>query len=507
LQANARQRAFASIKENRLLLPPMRSKLLFASAVAVSLPVLWALAAGPIARISPKENAFVDRGPWVGAVTATSAVVKVRISTPEALTRLSVAEESGIRTAFFTEVQTVPSSRIAKFELKNLKPLTHYLYNIEVNGRFERGTLGQFTTFPAGAASFTFAFASCARTASAHLVFRTIRENRPLFFMNIGDFHYSNINSDNPERFYAAYDEVLTSAPQAELYRNVPFVYIWDDHDYGGNNSSRTAASHFAARKVYNDYVPHYPLAAGPGDVPIYQAFTVGRIRFVLTDLRSERTPDGEKDTPEKTMMGRQQKAWFKQELLNSSGRYPVIFWVSTVPWIGTAGVDVYSAATNVDGLMPVVNLLPRAQQQFNNRKRDPWLDDYWAGFAFERVEIANFVKEHHIRGLCILHGDAHMLAADNGSHSDYATGGGASIPVLAAAPLDQDGSIKGGPYSQGVYKPLRGEGCFGLVTVLDRGDKVRVVYSGRNQFNHEKIGLTFEVPASASGPNAGPKR
>jgi len=72
-------------------------------------------------------------------------------------------------------------------------------------------------------------------------------------------------------------------------------------------------------------------------------------------------------------------------------------------------------------------------------------------------------------------------------------------MPVLASAPLDQDGSIKGGPYSQGVYKPLRGEGCFGLVTVLDRGDRIRVVYSGRNHFNHEKISLTFEVPAAAS--------
>ena len=90
------------------------------------------------------------------------------------------------------------------------------------------------------------------------------------------------------------------------------------------------------------------------------------------------------------------------------------------------------------------------------------------------------------------------MLAADNGTHSDYATGGGAALPVLASAPLDQDGSIKGGPYSQGVYKPMRGEGCFGLVTVLDRGERIRVVYSGRNHFNHEKVALTFEVPATA---------
>ena len=484
---------------------------------------------------------FVDRGPWVGAVTPTSAVVKVRLAAEGAMARLSLGEAGTNRAILFTEPQTAPASRIVAFELKKLKPLTHYFYNVEAGGRFERATLGQFTTFPAGAASFTFAYASCARTASSHPVFRTIRENHPLFFMNIGDFHYLNITTNNPakfraaydlvlsspqqgdlyrhipffecenrrqwvnintdstEKFYAAYDEVLLSPLQSELYRNVPFVYIWDDHDYGGNNSSRTAGSHSAARLVYQDYVPHYPLPAGSGDVPIYQAFTVGRAHFILTDLRSERTPDSEKDTPQKTMLGMRQKEWFKKELLSANGLYPLIFWVTTVPWIGTAGVDFYPAETNLDGAVAPLTLPPRAQQQFSNRKRDPWLDDYWAGFAYERREIADFIKQNKIRALCILHGDAHMLAADNGTHSDYAAGGGAALPVLAAAPLDQDGSIKGGPYSQGVYKPMRGEGCFGLVTVLDRDDHIRVVYSGRNHFNHEKIGLIFEVPAAAT--------
>ena len=436
----------------------------------------------------------VDHGPWVGALTATSAVVKVRVAAQGMTVRLSLGETAGARTVIFTQPQVAPASRIVGFALRNLQPSTHYLYNVEVNGRFDRSTLGQFATFPVGPTNFTFAFASCARTASTHPVFRLIREYRPLFYMNIGDFHYLNINSDDPGKFYDAYDRVLSSQPQAELYRNVPFVYIWDDHDYGGNNSSRTAASHSAARQVYRDYVPHYPLAAGEGDTPIYQAFTVGRVRFILTDLRSERTPDGEKDTPQKTMMGPQQKEWFKKELLSAKGVYPLIFWVSTVPWIGTAGVDVYPMETNIDGLVTPAALPPRAQEHFLNRKRDPWLDDYWAGFAFERHEIAQFIKDNGIKGVCILHGDAHMLAADNGSHSDYATGGGAPIPVLAAAPLDQDGSIKGGPYSQGVYKPLRGEGCFGLVSVVDRGARLRVVYSGRNYLNQEKIALTFEV-------------
>src|SRR4051812_3954464 len=223
-----------------------------------------ALAAG--SRISP--NNWVDHGPWSGAVTATSAVVKVRVAAEGMIVRLSLAESGGTRVVMFTERQTASASRVVSFALRNLQPGTQYLYNVEVNGRFDRANLGQFSTFPAGAASFTFAFASCARTASSHQVFRLIRDTRPLFFMNIGDFHYLNINSDDPWKFYAAYDLVLSSPAQGDLYRNLPFVYMWDDHDYGGNNSSRTAASHSAARAVYRDYVPHYPLPAGERDAP-----------------------------------------------------------------------------------------------------------------------------------------------------------------------------------------------------------------------------------------------
>ena len=88
-----------------------------------------------------------------------------------------------------------------------------------------------------------------------------------------------------------------------------------------------------------------------------------------------------------------------------------------------------------------------------------------------------------------------HALAADDGSNSDFATGGGAPIPVMAAAPLDREASIKGGPYSQGVYKPRKGEGCFGLVEVADSGAAISARFSGRNNADEEQVTLTVTVP------------
>jgi phosphodiesterase/alkaline phosphatase D-like protein len=204
---------------------------------------------------------------------------------------------------------------------------------------------------------------------------------------------------------------------------------MWDDHDYGPNNSDATSPGRLAARLTYQEYVPHYPLASGAGDVPIYQAFSVGRVRFIVTDSRSERTPYLDPDVPGKTMLGSLQKAWFKQQLLDANGVYPVIVWVNTLPWIGTTG------------------------------------DDGWYVYTYERSEIGDFIADHAIQGLFMVSGDAHMIAIDDGTNSDYSTSGGGGFPVLQAAALDQGGSIKGGPYSQGAFP---GGGQFGLMTVHD---------------------------------------
>src|SRR5204863_5727021 len=138
---------------------------------------------------------------------------------------------------------------------------------------------------------------------------------------------------------------------------------------------------------------------AGAGDVPIYQTFTVGRVKFILTDLRSERDQVRKPDGPDKSMLGATQKAWFKKELLSAKGKYPLIFWVSTVPWIGNAGVNYYPIHGSVVGYIH-----HRNAWQF---KRDPATaeedrevksnDDFWGAFAYERREVANFIRDNRI--------------------------------------------------------------------------------------------------------------
>ncbi len=465
----------------------------------------------------------IARGPWVGGVATTEANAKVRLSRPGLHARLGLTTRSnltGLR--YFGPAQSSTSHYdVVAFQLSQLAPDTQYYYVVEVNGRLERGKSGQFRTFPPDPKSFSFAYASCARTASTSDIFDAIRENHPLFYMNIGDFHYLDLTNSSIDKFRQAYDLVLTSPQQSRLYRSTAFFYVWDDHDYGGNNANKNALSHEAVRMAYREYVPHYPLVTGAGPEAIYQSFNVGRTKFIITDLRSERDSVTNKDDATKSMMGARQKEWFKQELLAANGKYPVIFWVSTVPWLGQIGTNYYRVTTNDWGYLHHTTLTNSPSARTNRdggRARGPGGgrggtggrggaqtnapsigdQDHWSVFATERREICDFIKENHIQGVAILHGDSHMLAADDGSNGDFATGGGVHIPVMCAAPLDQNPSLKGGPYSQGVYRVRErdGEGGFGFVTVIDHGSKMEVKFSGRNNRNEEKISLRYAVPA-----------
>src|SRR5690606_27654729 len=148
---------------------------------------------------------------------------------------------------------------------------------------------------------------ACAMTGSSRPVFDVIRRQNPLFFLHLGDMHYENIDAADPEAYREAWREVLASRSQAALYRSTPIAYTWDDHDFGPNNSNRLAPGRNAARRAYREMIPHYPLAAGARNAPIHQAFSIGRVRFILTDLRSSRTQYREWIT-ELSMMGERQK-------------------------------------------------------------------------------------------------------------------------------------------------------------------------------------------------------
>lgn len=392
---------------------------------------------------------------WSGAVTPASARVKVLYAGGEAplLQVAPAADPSASRAVTPFAVTHTGDGAVADYHLTGLRPDTAYVYRTG-------GEAGRLRTFPVGPASFTVALGSCAQTGSEHEVFRTIARHQPLLFLHNGDMHYEDIAVNDPAVFRAAYTRALASATQSVLYRAVPVNYVWDDHDFGPNNSDRSSPSREASRAAYRELVPHYPLPAGAG--AIYHAFTIGRVRFIVTDTRSERSPRDVPDGPARSMLGPAQKDWFKAELLAARDTHALTVWVNTVPWIGADSGSEF--------------------------------DDRWTGFTAERAEIAAFLEAHAITNLCVLSGDAHMLAIDDGGNNRYGPSGRPLFPVFQAAALDRRGSVKGGPYSHGTFP---GPGQFGLMRVVDNGGpEIRVEWSGRNHEDAELVRHVFTVRA-----------
>jgi phosphodiesterase/alkaline phosphatase D-like protein len=398
---------------------------------------------------------------WSGALTSSSAIVKARVVGADNAV-LDVRDANDARVALVNGRRGGGSNDVFTFGLEGLQPAAVYTYRVNEPAPGP-ASAGRLRTLPNGPGRVTLAFASCASTGSNVRVWDALREVSPDVFIHMGDFHYENITTNTPDLFRYGYERALASPRQGALYREVPIVYVWDDHDFGADDADSTADSSPAAHTVYREYVPHHPLAGG-GRTPIYQAFTAGRVRVIVTDVRTAREPITQETPESRSLLGDRQREWLLSELESASREAALVVWVNVVPWI---------------------------------TKDDEGSVDGWAPWAGERLIIANAIEKLGLtRRLIIVSGDAHMLALDDGTNSQYATGAEPPGPVVMhAAPLDRWPRHKGGPYSHGTSARNQ---QFGVLQVNDDGTTLRVMLSGRDRYNVEVSRMHLDLVCDA---------
>lgn len=389
---------------------------------------------------------------WIGATTDTTARVRARLTSAGSGT-LQVADNEAMTGPVLLGPVASGADNVLTFDVTGLDPGTRYWVLVD-DGALNPSFKAQFLTHPAAIGepvSYVFGAAGDAgltgdgddsyitNAVSDSPVFDTMRvqgaAEQWLWFSHLGDLHYRNIATNSVASFRTAYFEnmnygpVVNPARQSEFFRSLASTYVWDDHDFGPNNSDRTSAGRPAAQQVYREWVPHYPLADAAG---IYQSWQVGRVLYIASDVRSFRDPNSGPLTPAKTMLGTAQKAWIENLLTTTSAE--ALVWQSPSRWVGGS--------------------------------------DTWESFSYERDEMVQmFGDTGWLDRMLFMTADMHALSICSGPNNRYGR-----FPMFMFAGMDAGSWSTGPEYDIG---SVDGRRQYGTMRVQDNGHTIALTGTG----------------------------
>ncbi len=280
-----------------------------------------------------------------------------------------------------------------------LQPETTYDYQFFIDGMASTIAKGSFTTQPLWqwrkpAPDFSFLTGSCAyfndplydRPGTPYgkdsSIFKTMAaENNSAFMLWLGDNWYTrevDYFSEWGLNYRATHDRCLPILQP--FLKAMPHYAIWDDHDYGPDNSDESYVLKNASRKVFMNTWCNPTF--GENGQGVYSKFTWNDVDIFLLDDRWFRSNDLTPDSvngqvnPNKVMFGKQQVEWLKNALRHSNDNPNIRFRI---------------IATGSQVLNPV----------------SP--SDCFRHFPAEYQEVMKFLADERINGVVFLTGDRHL--------------------------------------------------------------------------------------------------
>ncbi len=270
---------------------------------------------------------------------------------------------------------------VARIHLANLQPDTTYFYRPWVNGKpakyLDNVPPFRFRTAPTGPSRFRLGFGSCARWQEypRQPIWNALERWEPDLFCWLGD----NIYADTVEPgIMSDLYKIQRAVPEYQHFGNrVPQLAIWDDHDYGLNNSDRDNPMREDSLALFKRYWanPAYGTEQTPG---IFFQYHYGGVDFFFLDNRYHRDPNEQPDGPEKSQLGAGQLAWLKAGLKASTAPFKLL--ISGGGW---------------------------------SHNPEAFGEDNWASYRHERDSLFNFIRDEDIGGVMLMSGDVHRAEAN----------------------------------------------------------------------------------------------
>ncbi|QDT45595.1 PhoD-like phosphatase [Gimesia alba] len=167
----------------------------------------------------------------------------------------------------------------------------------------------------------------------------TILKLKPNFFIGTGD----NVYYDTPDKPRAKtipemrqkWHEQFVQPRYRDLFAAVPTYWEIDDHDYRIDDGDNTGDHHPTpeeGRRMMLEQLPVAPM--NDEDAKTYRTHRVSKdLQIWLPENRMYRSPNAMEDGPEKSIWGKEQKAWLKKTLKESDATFKIL--VSPTPMIG----------------------------------------------------------------------------------------------------------------------------------------------------------------------------
>lgn len=323
-------------------------------------------------------------GPLVGHTTAHSS--SLWMYTPsDALVEVLLSPEDGDGEVRSIQAEPISTEGLEvqgaawKADLTGLEPLQRYRYQFRVDGELQPEHAGSFQTAPRNGApaKFRLGLTSCMKIIKPQDSWQHFLDDEPTLHLTLGDTVYAD--TTNPAIQWRHHLQYRQSPLFAQVIRAMPTYALWDDHDFGPNNSDGTSKGKEASLSGWKR-VWLNPGAGTPELPGAFFRFAWGDVEFFVVDGRYHRSPDKAPDDQHKTMLGDAQFAWLVEGLKNSSAKFKVVASGSPL---------------------------------------DHSLHDGWRIYAHARRQFFDAIKENRIDGVIYLSGSLHNSLAWEHHESD----------------------------------------------------------------------------------------
>jgi len=289
-------------------------------------------------------QSLLRSGPMVGYGQMTEVMLWVQ--TTKAATvqfRYWASDARGDKTLSEKLLTSEDRANTAHVLVRNLKPGTRYEYELLIDGklekrpyplRFQTQPLWQWRTDPP---EFTVAVASCFYVNELEWdrpgkpygdnfeILGELVKKSPDLMLWLGDnVYYREIDWNSVSGLRHRYTHTRSYPELQPLLGFVHHYAIWDDHDYGPNDSDRSFRLKDESLETFKLFWANqtYGTKETPG---VFQRFEWGDVEFFMLDDRYHRSPNRAADNQEKTMFGKAQLQWLMDALTSSNAPFKIV--------------------------------------------------------------------------------------------------------------------------------------------------------------------------------------